>query len=88
MALINMLTTQSRPVFERLGTLMVNILECLNDLEDPLTVPGPLSYDETDGYDGYETDHDQRKRQLVLSDPVHTIVLKDYLQSQVLRFIL
>jgi hypothetical protein len=62
---------------------MVNILECLNDMEDSLLVTdgrSPTSYEDTDGY---ETDHDQRKKQLILSDPVHTIVLKDYLQSQV-----
>jgi hypothetical protein len=83
LALTNLLTTQSRPVFERFGTVMVNILECLNDMEDSLLVTdgrSPTSYEDTDGY---ETDHDQRKKQLILSDPVHTIVLKDYLQSQV-----
>ena len=31
----------------------------------------------------YETEHDSRKRQIAMQDPVHTIVLKDYVQSQV-----
>ena len=31
----------------------------------------------------YETEHDHRRKQLAVSDPVHTIVLKDYFQSQV-----
>lgn len=31
----------------------------------------------------YETDHEHRKNQLMKTDPVHTICLKDYLQSQV-----
>lgn len=83
-----MLTTQSRPVFEQFGKIMINILECLNDLDDSLicTESNFFSNDDTEGYDGYETDHDQRKKQLTLSDPVHTIVLKHYLQSQVLFY--
>lgn len=73
---------------------MLNILESLNDIsktEDDGTVVDSLVLtegqspsdfrDDEDGY--YETDHDQRKMQLILSDPVHTVVLKDYLQSQV-----
>lgn len=73
---------------------MLNILESLNDITkteengamtDSLVLSegqSPSHFDEDgDGY--YETDHDQRKKQLILSDPVHTIVLKDYLQSQV-----
>lgn len=73
---------------------MINILESLNDITkteengamtDSLVLSegqSPSHFDEDgDGY--YETDHDQRKKQLILSDPVHTIVLKDYLQSQV-----
>lgn len=89
-----MLTAQSRPVLERFGKVMLNILETLNDitkqddfgvLTDSLVLiqgQSPSYFqEEADSY--YETDHDQRKKQLILSDPVHTIVLKDYLQSQV-----
>jgi len=78
LALANLLTTQSRPVIERLNGVMLNILEALNDINGQ----SPSDFNEdTDSY--YETDHDQRKRQLVLSDPIHNIVLKDYFQSQV-----
>lgn len=82
LALTNLLTTQSRQVFQRFPTVLVNILECLNDVEDSLLLTDTRS---PNGYDDDlpETDHDQRKKQLILSDPVHTIVLKDYLQSQV-----
>ncbi|KAG5887314.1 hypothetical protein JTB14_006458 [Gonioctena quinquepunctata] len=93
LALTNLLTTQSVPVLERFGLIMLNILEALNDITktedngamiDSLVLTqgqSPSHFDEDgDGY--YETDHDQRKKQLILSDPVHTIVLKDYLQSQ------
>nr|XP_023029960.1 importin-11 [Leptinotarsa decemlineata] len=93
LALANLLTTRSGPVLERFGLIMLNVLETLNDITkaedngemiDSLVIregQSPSHFDEDgDGY--YETDHDQRKRQLVLSDPVHTIILKDYLQSQ------
>ncbi|KAJ8961664.1 hypothetical protein NQ318_021262 [Aromia moschata] len=93
LALTNLLTTQSKPVLERFRLIMLHILESLNDItksEDNGTMidslvlsegQSPSHFDEDgDGY--YETDHDQRKKQLVLSDPVHTVVLKDYLQSQ------
>ncbi|KAI4458349.1 importin-7 8 11 [Holotrichia oblita] len=33
----------------------------------------------------YETDHEHRKNQLMKTDPVHTICLKDYLQSQIIE---
>lgn len=89
----NTLTTQSGPIMERFGRIMVNILEALNDVTkyDENGVMSDLliyiegqslsCYGEEDSY--YETEHDQRKKQLILSDPVHNIVLRDYLQSQV-----
>lgn len=73
---------------------MLNILESLNDVSkieedgtmaDSLVIvegQNPNDFrDDEDSY--YDTDHNQRKMQLILSDPVHTVVLKDYLQSQV-----
>ncbi|KAK9736615.1 Importin-beta N-terminal domain [Popillia japonica] len=33
----------------------------------------------------YETDHEHRKNLLMKTDPVHTICLKDYLQSQIIE---
>lgn len=94
LALTNLITTQNTTVLQRFGLIMLNILESLNDItktedDGPMTdslvlVEGqsPSRFDEDgDGY--YETDHDQRKKQLILSDPVHTVVLKDYFQSQV-----
>lgn len=73
---------------------MVNILEALNDItklddngvmaDSLILVEGQSpSYFDEDVDNCYETDHDQRKKQLILSDPVHNIVLKDYLQQQV-----
>lgn len=74
---------------------MVNILETLNDitkaedngvLTDSLIFvegqsPNYFKDDLLKGY--YESEHEQRKKQLMLNDPVHNIVLKDYLQMQV-----
>ncbi|KAL3277503.1 hypothetical protein HHI36_012849 [Cryptolaemus montrouzieri] len=93
LALTNLLTTQSRAVLERFGLIMVQILETLNDITKTdetgltsdslvLTEGRSPSYFNEDGDGFYETDHDQRKKQLILIDPVHTIVLKDYLQAQ------
>ncbi|CAH0559233.1 unnamed protein product [Brassicogethes aeneus] len=96
MALTNLLTTQSRPVFERFSKIMLHITEALNDITtkweggqmvDTLVLSDgqspPSSFNDNDDRSRfYETDHDQRKKQLVLSDPVHTVILKDYLQSQ------
>jgi hypothetical protein len=39
----------------------------------------PVQDDDVD----YETEHDHRREQLAVSDPVHTIALRDYFQAQV-----
>lgn len=96
MALTNLLTTQSRPVLERFAKIMINIIESLNDItnkwEDGQIIDSlvlsdgqsPSQFDEgNDRTRFFITDHDQRKKQLTLSDPVHTVILRDYLQSQV-----
>lgn len=41
--------------------------------------PSPSQYEDVD----YETEHAQRQKRLVFGDPVHSISLKDTLQSQV-----
>ena len=98
LALAYLLTTQSRPVLERLNLLLLNILETLNDItkvEDNgakidslvMTAHCQSTSDYQEDGDNYETDHDQRRKQLGMSDPVHTIILKDYLQSQVILYL-
>ncbi|XP_017775673.1 PREDICTED: importin-11 [Nicrophorus vespilloides] len=94
LALTNLLTTQSQSVLRRFRGIMVNILEALNDVMktdessinmDSLVLSEGQSpshfHEDSDSY--YDTEHDQRKKQLIVVDPVHTIVLKDYLQSQI-----
>lgn len=94
MALTNLLTTQNTIILQRFGLIMLNILESLNDIskieedgtiiDSLVLVEGQSPSDFGDDEGGYyETDHDQRKVQLIMSDPIHTVVLRDYLQSQV-----
>jgi hypothetical protein len=69
----------------------LNIAETLNDVTRPdetgamidslIAGQGDAVLD-TDDID-YETEHDSRKRQVAMLDPVHTVVLKDYVQLQV-----
>lgn len=81
---------------ERFGAIMVNILETLNDItkaEDNGVLTDSLIFIEGQTpscfkddllFKGYcDSEHEQRKKQLMLCDPVHTIVLRDYLQMQV-----
>lgn len=93
LALANLLTTQSPTILQRFSDIMSHILEVLNDItkteedgsimDSLILIDGqsPSDFDDDGGY--YDTYHDMRKKQLILNDPVHTIVLKDYLQSQV-----
>ncbi|KAF5275843.1 hypothetical protein FQR65_LT04081 [Abscondita terminalis] len=93
LALANLLTAQSRPVMTRFNSVILNILEALNDstktddngiaVDSLVLLEGQSPSDfQEDNDNYYETDHDHRKKQLILSDPVHTIVLKDYFQAQ------
>lgn len=41
--------------------------------------PSPSQYEDVD----YDTEHAQRQKRLLFNDPVHSISLKDTLQSQV-----
>lgn len=79
-------------VLERFRGIIINIVETLNDITktddsganiDSLVITGGLSPGAFDEEVDYETEHDQRRKQLILSDPVHNIVLRDYFQSQV-----
>lgn len=83
-------------MLERFGTIMVNILETLNDItksEENGVLTDSLIFIEGQSPNyikddlllkGYcESEHEQRKKQLMINDPVHNIVLKDYLQVQV-----
>ena len=78
-------------MFCRVYMVFLNIAETLNDVTRPddsgaivdslMAGQGDAVLD-TDDID-YETEHDSRKRHVAMQDPVHTVVLKDYVQSQV-----
>ncbi|XP_074040344.1 importin-11-like [Leptinotarsa decemlineata] len=88
LALANLLTTRCGP-FASFGLILLIVSEALNDvikaedngtLIDSLVITEDHFDEERDGY--HESDYDQRNKQLVLSDPVHTIIFKDYVQSR------
>ena len=91
LALASLLTSESPVVLARVYLVLLNIAETLNDvtrtdeqggiIDSLIAGVGDVVLD-TDDID-YETEHDSRKRQIAMQDPVHTIVLKDYVQSQV-----
>ena len=91
LALASLLTSESPVVLSRVYMVLLNIAETLNDvtrtdeqggvIDSLMAGQGDVVLD-TDDID-YETEHDSRKRQIAMQDPVHTIVLKDYVQGQV-----
>jgi len=91
LALASLLTTESPVVLQRVYLILLNIAETLNDVTRPdetgamidslIAGQGDAVLD-TDDID-YETEHDSRKRQVAMLDPVHTVVLKDYVQLQI-----
>jgi len=93
LALASLLTTESPVVLSRVYIVFLNIAETLNDVTRPDESGGAIDslmagvgdvVLDTDDID-YETEHDSRKRQIAMQDPVHTIVLKEYVQDQVNR---
>jgi len=93
LALASLLTTDSPVVLSRVYIVFLNLVETLNDVtktddagaavDSLMAGVGDVVLD-TDDID-YETEHDSRKRQIAMQDPVHTIVLRDYVQAQVTR---
>ncbi|XP_071559337.1 importin-11 isoform X1 [Temnothorax nylanderi] len=93
LALCSLLGANSPPtVFEYFPQIISNIVETLNDITkfddsgypvDSLMIAdqtSPSQYEDVD----YETEHAQRQKRLVFNDPVHSISLKDTLQSQLI----
>ncbi|XP_020288528.1 importin-11 isoform X2 [Pseudomyrmex gracilis] len=95
LALCSLLGANSPPtVLEYFPRIISNIVETLNDviayddkdyLVDSLMItdqPSPSQYEDVD----YETEHAQRQKKLIFSDPVHSISLKDTFQNQLIAF--
>nr|CAD7396049.1 unnamed protein product [Timema cristinae] len=90
-ALTSLLTVQSSYVLEKFCGVLLCVTEVLNDVVkldmdggmfDALMYSDQLSSSVSEDDLDYETEHDQRRRMLAATDPVHTIVLRDYLQTQ------
>ncbi|GLH14983.1 Importin-11 [Gryllus bimaculatus] len=91
LAMASLLTAQSSAVLERFCGILLNVTEVLNDIIktddmgaqiDSLLLGDSTCLGQDDDVD-YETEHDHRRKQLAAADPVHTIALKDYFQSQI-----
>lgn len=95
--LCNLLTISNDFIMENFAVIIINIYETLCDIMksdsadgeevDSLILTDTLEIESTGMYDiedyEYKTPHYDRFKAICLRDPVHTIVLKDYLQSQV-----
>lgn len=95
LALSSLLTSGSPVVLDRIFAIILNVTETLGDItrqdeqigghiDALIKSPADLAA-EGDDLD-YETEHDQRKRDVAAQDPVHTIILRDYLQTQIQSF--
>ncbi|GFT81037.1 importin-11 [Trichonephila clavipes] len=93
LALTCLLTSNSDVVHERICGIFLSVVEVLNDIEplmksqngshipDYLVItPNDISQQDEE----IETEQDKRKRELSRQDPVHTVVLRDYLYNQVM----
>lgn len=96
--LTSLLTVNNAFVMENFSVIVINVYETLCDIMksdavdqeevDSLILTDALELDVTYNIEDYEykTPHYDRFRVICLRDPVHTLVLKDYLQSQVSRY--
>lgn len=91
LALSSLLTVQSRIVLDEFSGIIRNVVESLNDITKPDETGAPIDImccslsvpsSETDEIFDHETEHDQRMKRLATQDIVHTVVLRDYLLSQ------
>lgn len=97
LGLCSLLTIPNENIFENFATIIINVYETLCDimtletpesaevdsliLTDATDMEGMCDFDE--GYE-YKTPHYDRYKAMCLKDPVHSIVLKEYLQNQLL----
>lgn len=95
LGLCSLLTIPDESIFENFSAIIINVYETLCDimtletpdgdevdsliLTDATDMEGMCDFDE--GYE-YKTPHYDRFKTMCLKDPVHSIVLKEYLQNQ------
>lgn len=87
LALSSLLVSNFRFVYEKFHGIVLAVTEVLNDItrtdETGAHIDALLYSAENDDQSSYDTDHEYRKKQLALRDPVHTIVLEEYFRSQI-----
>ena len=97
LALSSLLTSNSPVVVcsERIFGIFINVVETLNDVtrveeeqnnrivdtlvKTPTDLAAELGVDDQD----FETEHDVRRRESLATDPIHTVDLRGYFQSQI-----
>lgn len=94
----NLLTVPNDLILDNFSVMIVNVFETLCDIMKADPIEGgefdslilteyseiePNCSDQIDDYDFFNSCHYLRYRAICLKDPVHILVLKDYLQSQV-----
>lgn len=94
--LCSLLTVANDLIFESFSAIIINVYETLCDImkadaedeeeKDSLVLNDIEIEIEMEDYE-YKTAHYDRLKAVCLKDPVHVLILKDYLQSQVCRYI-
>ncbi|XP_013780751.1 importin-11-like [Limulus polyphemus] len=88
LALTSMITSNVVVIHDRFCGLLLAVNEVLNDIirtDDPEAMIDSLvltNSDELHQDHDEETEHDKRKRELSIHDPVHTVALREYLCTQ------
>lgn len=96
LGLTSLITWPTSVVNNRICGILLAVVEVLNDImkTDDLSaqIDSLVLTSEHDDYsydnfreDEPETEHQRRKKQLSYRDPVHTVILKDYLRSQLMQ---
>lgn len=96
--LCSLLTVTNDLILENFSAIIINVYETLCDImkadaedeeeKDSLVLTDCLEIEiEMEDYE-YKTAHYDRLKAVCLNDPVHVLVLKDYLQSQVKSLLL
>ncbi|CAH1407271.1 unnamed protein product [Nezara viridula] len=87
LALCSLLISNFRFVYEKFHGIVLAVTEVLNDItrtdEGGSRIDALLYLPDNDDASSYETEHEHRKKQLALEDPVHKIVLENYFRIQI-----
>lgn len=87
MALMSLITSNISVILQRFGTIINMCVEVLHDVcseaDNGTQIDSLVLSDDAElSEDELDTEHEARRKQLLLNDPVHTVSLKDYVISQ------